>query len=154
MPPGERSALRLRAFFLFTFLRVCGIKKSRASTGGASSAGLSPRVRGGSRDSPFIRQEFSFFSCWGGARHFGGGRLSRYRRRGVGLPASDLRIPIGNFSTFLPICSSPKCNICTMNYTLTITTGENILSIIIPRPLFQNLDRKNETASGRSFLFF
>lgn len=80
-------------------------------------------VRGGSRGHLLSNgRSFVFFSCRGGARHFGGGRLSTIGQLRVGLPAARGRLRI-----------APKCNICTSNYTLNVTTGEKTSSPLLSK---------------------
>lgn len=88
-------------------------------------------VRGGSRGHLLsIGRSFVFFSCRGGARHFSVGRLSIYLRRVGSLPAAHCQLRI-----------VPKCKICTSNYTLTITTGENTPPPLLSKSAYDFQDR-------------
>lgn len=118
----------------------CAYLWGRATPHGEDTSGdgdiSSKSQRGARPHCPFLLPSlFSSFGLQGKGHRFGGGPSSHIRQLRVGLPASWLRVCFGNSSTFLPICSSPKCNICTSNYTLNVTVGENnkdITRSIIP----------------------
>lgn len=120
-PPGEGSSLRRWPFFPLYFSSRMWYK-----IGGHPWLVVFPRVFHpfiGRRSSPMWRASF----CYMAAMH---------RLTGKYAAATSRQL-----LAFLPMCTSPKCKICTSNYTLNATTGENISPPLLSKPKYDFQDR-------------
>lgn len=98
---GERSSLRRWAFFLFTNTHWRGILLVIPAGSWWFPHGV-----------PFyVTVEFYFFLHRGGARHYGGGRLSLYGRVAIGLSAAWRQVHGGRSFAFYRCVQMNKKNI-------------------------------------------